>query len=163
MKFRMLIAMMAISSSAVITYSTPQQNAGNPAAKKPEIVLQAGISSPQTQIVFSPDGRLLASMGYTGNVVKLWEVSSGRLLRQFDSSTPSTAVMSAIRPLRFSPDGQTLTMLSGSRITRWQVETGREIGTATVSGGKDVTSAVLSDDARIIVAFTLNSEIKIWD
>jgi WD40 repeat protein len=161
MKFRMLIAMMAISSSAAITYSTPQQNAGN--SRKPEIVLQAGISSPQSQIVFSPDGRLLASMGYTGNVVKLWEVSSGRLLRQFESTIPSTAVMSATRPLRFSPDGQTLTMLSGSRITRWQVETGREIGTALLSGGKDVTSAVLSDDARVIVAFTLNSDIKIWD
>src|SRR5437773_10027648 len=59
------------------------------AGSKPEIVLQAGISSPQTQIGFSPDGRLRASMGMFGNSIKLWEVSSGRLLRQLESSIPT--------------------------------------------------------------------------
>src|SRR5688572_24433016 len=41
-----------------------QQTAGQ---SKPEIVLQAGITAPQTQISFSPDGRLLASMGLSGD------------------------------------------------------------------------------------------------
>ena len=58
-------------------------------ATKPEIVLQAGITSPQSQICFSRDGRLLASMGINGNAIKLWEVASGRLLRQFETSIAS--------------------------------------------------------------------------
>ena len=33
---------------------------------------------PQSQINFSPDGRLLASMGIDGNAIKLWETASGR-------------------------------------------------------------------------------------
>ena len=63
-----------------------QSNAGPP---RPEIVLQAGITSPQIQIAFSPEGRLLASMAKDGNSIKLWEVASGRVLRQLESSIPS--------------------------------------------------------------------------
>src|SRR6476469_4769259 len=73
----------SIAESAKPANATSNQ--ANPVANKPEIVLQAGITSPQIQIRFSPDGRLLASMGITGHTIKLWEVASGRLLRQFDS------------------------------------------------------------------------------
>ena len=94
---------------------------------KPEIVLQAGITSPQAQIGFSPDGRLLASMGMNGNAIKLWEVASGRLLRQLDSGIPSMGASSLKRPFRFSADGRTLIAMADGRIRRWEVETGREL------------------------------------
>ena len=61
----------------------PANSAGETAGQnkssgnRPEIVLQAGITSPQSQICFSRDGRLLASMGINGNAIKLWEVASG--------------------------------------------------------------------------------------
>ncbi|HSF23275.1 MAG TPA: hypothetical protein VLE20_03535, partial [Blastocatellia bacterium] len=83
-------------------------NQANSAAGKPEIVLQAGITSPQTQVSFSADGRLLASMGMDGNAIKLWEVASGRLLRQLESGIPSMGTNSMTRPFKFSPDGRTL-------------------------------------------------------
>ena len=152
MKIRMLIAMMAVASSAAITYSTPQQNAGN-AAKKPEIVLQAGITSPQAQINFSPDGRLLASIdGVSGNAIKLWEVSTGRLLHQFESGLPSMGSNGMTRPFRFGPDGQTLIVLTAGRAVRWNVETGREVSNTIIPSAKELLSALLSDDGRIAVA-----------
>src|SRR6266404_8014488 len=77
-------------------------------ANKPEIVLQAVITSPQTQIAFSPDGWLLASMGKDGNSIKLWEVASGRFLRQLESAIPSMGASSLTRPFRFSADGRTV-------------------------------------------------------
>jgi len=54
-------------------------------------------------LVFSPDGTLLASGGgYHDNLVRLWDVESGQLLRLLEGHT------SSIDSLLFSPDGQLL-------------------------------------------------------
>src|SRR6185295_15697078 len=71
---------------------TASENQSKSGGDKPEIVLQAGITSPQGQISFSPDGRLLASMGRDANSIKVWEVASGRLLRQLEGGFPSMGV-----------------------------------------------------------------------
>lgn len=49
-------------------------------AAKPELVLQVDHSNPVHALAFSSDGRWLASGG-EDNVVKLWEVATGRMLR----------------------------------------------------------------------------------
>ena len=140
----------------------PEQT--NTAGSKPEIVLQAGISSPQTQISFSPDGRLLASMGMFGNSIKLWEVSSGRLLRQLESSIPTIGATSMSRPFRFSRDGKTIAAMTEGRLRRWDVETGRELNNTILSVGKDFLSAILSEDGQTVAIVKMdNSMVRIWD
>jgi WD40 repeat protein len=135
-----------------------------PAANRPEIVLQAGITVPQSQIGFSPDGRLLASMGIDGNAIKLWEVASGRLLRQLEIGIPAMGASSMARPFRFSADGRTLIAAADARIRRWDIETGRELNSTTLSGAKDYFSALLSEDGRTFVAPSAdNSALKIWE
>src|SRR6266436_5442375 len=70
-------------------------------AAKPEIVLQAGISVPQTQINFSPDGKIIIAMA--DGRLRRWEVESGREL--------NNTVLPAAKNLFFahlSDDGQTL-------------------------------------------------------
>src|ERR1044071_9121450 len=111
-RFFILLAFLSLPPCAAFTMS----NQTKPVASKPEIVLQAGITSPQTQIGFSPDGRLLASMGMFGNAIKLWEVASGRLLRQLESGIPSMGTSSMTRPFRFSADGRTLVTMADGRI-----------------------------------------------
>jgi WD40 repeat protein len=134
------------------------------AASKPEIVLQAGITSPQTHISFSPDGRLLASMGINGNAIKLWEVASGRLLRQFDSGIPSMGASSMTRPFKFSADGRTLIAMADAKVRRWEVETGRELSTTSLPAAKDFFSALLSEDGRTFAAESVNSAaVRLWD
>jgi WD40 repeat protein/uncharacterized caspase-like protein len=129
-----------------------------------EIVLQAGISAPQTQISFSPDGRLLASMGIYGNSIKLWEVATGRLLRQLESSIPSMGTTSMTRPFRFSADGKTLIAADDGRVRRWEVDTGRELPGVVLPSGKNVISALLSDDGRTLAARNItNQTVKLWD
>jgi WD40 repeat protein len=134
------------------------------AASKPEIVLQAGITSPQTQIGFSPDGRLLASMGRDGNAIKLWEVATGRLLRQLESGIPSMGSSSMARPFRFSADGRTLIAMGDGKVRRWEVETGRELSSTNLPTAKDFITAFLSEEGRILAASTMdNSAVRLWD
>ncbi len=134
------------------------------AASKPEIVLQAGITSPQTQISFSPDGRLLASMGMYGNAIKLWEVASGRLLRQLESAIPSMGTSSMTRPFRFSADGRTLIAVTDRKVRRWDVETGRELNSTALPTAKDFFMAQLSEDGRTLAAVNMDSSaVRLWD
>jgi WD40 repeat protein/uncharacterized caspase-like protein len=131
---------------------------------RPEIVLQAGITSPQSQICFSRDGRLLASMGINGNAIKLWDVASGHLLRQLDSSSPSLGVSSYTRPFRFSPDGRTLIAMADARVRRWEVETGRELNSTPLSTAVGLMGTAMSDDGAVLAATSLQHDaLKLWD
>ncbi|HEY5074403.1 MAG TPA: WD40 repeat domain-containing protein [Pyrinomonadaceae bacterium] len=46
---------------------------------KPELVLQTGYNSffGATRLVFSPDGRLLATGTFRSSTIKLWEIATG--------------------------------------------------------------------------------------
>src|SRR5882724_5998831 len=179
-----LLIILAIPSLAALTSSasqdpTPKDDRGlgvrpntanttatqtKTGAGKPEILLQAGITTPQSQISFSPDGRLLASMGMIGNAIKLWEVASGRLLRQLDSGISSTGASSLTRPFKFSTDGRTLIAMADRKVRRWQVETGSELESTNMPTAKDFFKAILSEDGRILAAINLNnSEVGLWD
>jgi WD40 repeat protein len=60
------------------------------------------VGNQQPDVVFSHDGTLLATGGY-GTVVKLWSVSDGALVREFDAGP----IEGGLTP-RFSPDGKVL-------------------------------------------------------
>jgi WD40 repeat protein len=141
-----------------------KQEQGKADSARPEIVLQAGISTPQAQISFSPDGRVLASLGMYGNSIKLWEVSSGRLLRQLESSTPSMGASSLTRPFRFSPDGKTVIAVADGRIRRWDVDSGRELPGAILPEAKSLIAVLLSEDGGTVAALNVVSQaVKLWD
>lgn len=68
-------------------------------------LLQLGFQSQEViqSLVYSPDGRLLASGGsYESNLVRLWDPSTGLLLRSLDGHT------SGVTHLLFSPENQFL-------------------------------------------------------
>jgi WD40 repeat protein len=87
-----------------------------------------------TNIVFSPDSRLLLAISdgqlldaYTGNVqdesrglpgvIKLWQVSAGRLLFNFRASRSDENPTS----VAFSPDGKTFAVGQQRKIKVWQI------------------------------------------
>jgi len=104
-------------------------------------------------VVFSPDGRLLAS-GSCGRhpgltcdqgEIKLWEVATGREVRTLEGH------IGVVRSVAFSPDGRLLASAGGTwdnTIRLWEVTTGREV--RTLRGYSTLRSVAFSPDGHLI-------------
>lgn len=103
-------------------------------------------------IVFSPDGSMLASAGAEG-AIKLWRVSDGMLLRVIapniqDAQTEATIV--------FSADGQTLLASNQYGTTLWRVDDGEQLRRIGIGNGQ------FSPDRQIIVTTGLDDTLNLW-
>ena len=89
----------------------------------PDVAINAGHSNSVTSVVFSPDGRWLASGGHDG-AIKLWEIASGRLLRTLVGHTKG------VKSIAISPDGSVLASVSeDSSAKLWSPLDGRLLRT----------------------------------
>lgn len=100
------------------------------------------------EIVFSPDGKLLAAL--RNGVVRLWDVKAGKevvLAGLADPLDPDTRVRDRdpVVSIAFSPDGKTLASASmwSSTIRLWNVATGKE--SATLTGHQNSVLAFAPD------------------
>lgn len=104
---------------------------------------------------FSPDGTLLATAGYD-QVIHLWELASGKLLRSFPSHN------GAIYDLAFSPDGTVLASASGDSTCKlWQVATGERLDTLNQPQGEQFRVA-FTPDSRSIIAAGADNRVRLW-
>src|SRR5215216_1090481 len=110
------------AASLLLDSEAPPASQARAQASRPELVLQTGLTSPAGNIIFSPDGRLLASMGIEGSTIKLWEVSSGRQLRSLNLGPRSFLSNSNTVAFNFTPDGRLLACLNSEKIRLWDVE-----------------------------------------
>jgi WD40 repeat protein len=144
-----LVALLAISTTAQTV------------RPKIDVVLQLANSLSEdepygvnpTALVFSPNQRRVAS-GDTNGVVKLWNVSDGRLIRTIPHPQQVTAVA-------FTPDGRRLITAAGT-IRSWDAETGRLIHNFEESFRTSAVLAVSSDGVRV-VAGTDDASAREWD
>src|SRR5438046_561644 len=86
------------------TSTNNSQSGSQSREAKPELVLQTGYNNlfGATRLVFSPDGRLLATTTFRSSTIKLWETATGRELRNLSSGPQSGMTMSP--PVAFSRD-----------------------------------------------------------
>jgi WD40 repeat protein/serine/threonine protein kinase len=126
-------------------------------------------------LAYSPDGRWLATGDYS---VRLWDPRSGRLVRTF----PGPSYEIGLR-VAFSPNSRTLaTGGHNSRVTLWDVETGREIHRLdgryseswdSYAAEKPIGSLAFSPDGTLLAAgfgqpswlsrSDRRQKIKIWE
>ncbi|MEH2136213.1 WD40 repeat domain-containing protein, partial [Nostoc sp.] len=115
-----------------------------------------GHSSGVYSVVFSPDGKTLAS-GSEDKTIKLWDVSTGKAIKTLTGH--SSWVLSVV----FSPDGKTLACGSDDKtIKLWDVSTGKAIKTLT-GHSSWVKSVVFSPDGKTLASGSDDKTIKLWD
>src|ERR1051325_11774954 len=124
------------SSAAAGTQSRQQAKEA-----KPELVLQTGYSDlyGATRLVFSPDGRLLATTSFRAGAIKLWETATSRKLPEFQ--TGNAAANNLAPPIAFSRDNRFIAAAGGDNTTKvWDVSTGREVQTLAGPQGSAAAS-----------------------
>jgi WD40 repeat protein/uncharacterized caspase-like protein len=124
--------------------------------EKPELILQTGHSQKAEALVFSPDGRYVATGG-VDQTIRIWETAAGRELRTLAGHA------GAVKALAFSPDGQTLASGgSDGRIRFWAVASGRETA-SFAAHAQAVTALAFSPDGRTLASGGADFAVRLWE
>jgi len=108
-------------------------------------------------LAFSPDGALLASGAQDENTIRLWDVASGRELRELSGHS------GWVRSLAFSPDGRLIVSGSTDQTIRlWDAQSGAEL--AALEGHSDwIGNIVFSPDGATIASAARDGTVRLWD
>ena len=109
-------------------------------------------------VAFAPDGKALAAGGEYDNVIRLWDLATGKPLRRFVGHRgPVGAVL-------FTPDGRTLAS-SGwwePAVRLWDVTTGTE--RRRLAGHADwATGLALAPGGRLLASSSRDGTVLVWD
>lgn len=121
-----------------------------------EFQVQLGHGDEITDVAYGPNGDYVLSGSYDGTM-KLWEVSTGRMVRTFRGHED------IIDSVVFGPKGNVA--LSGSRdntMKLWDLETGRTLHTF-IAHMKSVYSVAFSPDGKFVLSGSGDRTMKLWD
>ena len=121
-------------------------------------------------LAFSPDGKTLAQSGQVENLIRLFDVASGRLVHKLESPDPDHNHISSVV---FSPDGKTLSAschrLSDSpdsgAVHIWDAMTWRHLqrlDEGCVPAEGDFVRLAISNNSKLLAA-KVGGRIRVWD
>jgi len=130
--------------------------------QKPQLVIQSGHFDAVASVIFSPDGKTLASISSDGTI-RLWDTSNGRELRAITTSFHGN--INPGEPIAFSPDGQTIASCNHNGVELWNVIDGKKMETIPdeSSANTSYLCTVKFNPNGKEIAFSTNRDIKIWN
>ncbi|HKI30698.1 MAG TPA: hypothetical protein VKA46_02315 [Gemmataceae bacterium] len=109
-------------------------------------------------LVWSPDGKRLATSGVTDRSIIVWDAATGKILRQLPALD-----MFASTLMQFAPDGKTLLSYGFDRTVRtWDVAEGKELN-SFVSSPLQPISFAFSPDGKLFAVTAADRHIRVWD
>jgi WD40 repeat protein len=106
-------------------------------------------------VVFSPDGRWLATTGWE-RTLRIWDTSGATVPRVLVGHSAE------ISDVKFSRDGQRLVTASGDGIVRvWNLDGGDALVLRGHTGA--VSAAAFSPDGSVVVSVGNDKTVRIWD
>jgi WD40 repeat protein/serine/threonine protein kinase len=129
------------------------------AAARQEITTLKGHSFYVTSIVYSPDGKLLAS-GSGDSTIRIWDVATGENIRVIQPTNPYQYIT-----LAFSPDGKTLAAGGDGddNITLWDIQTGAMIGQPFTGHTDTIQTLAFSPDGKTLASGSFDMTIILWN
>ncbi len=114
-------------------------------------------NKPIYQLLFSPDGTLLVATDKDRTPLRIWDVTTGKLLKTL-SQTWGRGI------LTFSIDGKLLAGQTSSRkINLWDVETKTLLTTLSGKIDDKIKELAISPDSKTVAGASQNGEIHVWD
>src|SRR5262245_13671281 len=117
----------------ILTQEDQKASAAKPSGPRdarPELVLQTGVTAPAYNAIFSPDGRLLASMDFTASSIKLWDTATWRELFVINFGARAAITYAINSAFAFNSDGSSLFSVSAGTLKQWDTRTGRQLRAA---------------------------------
>ncbi|MGX1134167.1 serine/threonine protein kinase [Streptomyces glaucescens] len=128
-----------------------------------------GVDNSTHDVVFSPDGKLLAAVDDYATIT-LWDVASRRKAGTINADKAQKDAGYSGSCLVFSPDGKTLAYAGNFTITLWDVQSRDRIATFVEHPDRQefavdgaVTGVAFAPDGRTLVATTSRSKLRFWD
>lgn len=121
-----------------------------------ELRVLSGHSNAVSSLDIAPDNRTLASGSYD-NTIKLWDLSTGKLLRTLSGHS------NGVLEVAIAPNGRMLASASSDKTIKvWDLQTGKLL--RTLNGHSDtVQSVAFSPDSQTLASGSDDKTIKIWN
>lgn len=129
------------------------------AAARPGIAALTGDTGPIASLVFSPNGKILATGSWDGTV-RLWNTATWRPIGR-----PMNGNISWVYSVAFSPDGKILAAGSqDGKVRLWNVTTRQPIGKPLPGNSTmAIFSVAFSPDGKTLAAGGLDGTVRLWD
>lgn len=124
-------------------------------SKKTDVTLE-GHANVVSGAAFSPDGKILVTVGYDKDI-KMWDTKEWKVLRE-----RAHTKVDGFTCVTYSPDGLAVaTGCANGDVVLWDVRTGGEI--RSFSHGKRVTAITYSPKGDLIISGGTDNSIVVWE